>query len=369
MTRRFASLWVSVALALLASMAHATEGVWIEAAGYSAQSSPADRDSARRRAVADALLAAALAGGAEVRGHTVVDKGNIQSDLVIVWPTGRVLQHQLLSESFDGGMWRVSIRALVGPGGGGTCPSRRNLIVTAYAPKIHVAPEAPAWTQGLAQDIANDLIGQLDRHPAIRLVRVTDRAMPQGTSAGGESFDFTVLTRGSVRLAEGEHGFVQQIDLRPVQIGNRAMLELTLDLRLIAGNGEATRQEVVRRVALPGPSPFGRLAELTRKTRLQMAGTLTHGLTATLTALLDTETCKPVSATLAVAGNSITVPVGAAQGLTRGSLAFTSDHSATVEMLEVVALGNATARLRPLDASRPVGSFAGRRVRFLEAGL
>ena len=106
-----------------------------------------------------------------------------------------------------------------------------------------------------------------------------------------------------------------------------------------------------------------------RKTRLKMAGTLTNGLTATLTELLDTETCKPVSATLAVAGNSITVPVGAAQGLTRGSLAFTSDHSATVEMLEVVELGKSTARLRPLDASRPIGGFSGRMVRFVEAGL
>lgn len=367
--RWLAALCCAVVLVAFTSLAQATANVWIEAVGYASEAGPDDRDSARRRAVADALLAAALAGGAEVRGHTVVDKGNIQSDLVIVWPTGRVLQHHLLSVEYDGHLWRARIRALVGAGGGGACASRRNLIVTAYAPQIHIAPEAAAWTAGLADDIARDLIDQLDRHPAVRLVRVTDRAQPQGRSAGGEAFDYTVLTRGSVRLAQGEHGFVQRIDLRPVQRGGRAVLELTLTLRLIAASGEGTRQDITRRVAIPGPSPFGRLAELSRKTRLQMARALTDGLTATLTALLDSETCKPVSANLVLAGKSITVPVGAAQGVSRSSLAFTTGQGATVQMLEVIELGNTSARLRPLDGSIPLSAFAGRRIVFVDAGL
>ena len=367
--RWLASFCCATVLFAFASTAEATKSVWIEAIGYAAQSDPADRDSARRRAVADALLAAALAGGAEVRGHTVVDKGNIQSDLVIVWPTGRVLEHQVLSVEFDGHLWRARLRALVGAGGGGTCASRRNLIVTAYAPQIHVAPDAAAWTAGLAEDIARDLIDQLNRHPSVRLVRVTDRALPQGISAGGEAFDYTVLTGGSVRLNHGEHGFVQRIDLRPVQHGGRAVLELTLTLRLIAASGEATRQDIIRRVAIPGPSPFGRLAELNRKTRLQMAKSLTDGLTATLTALLNSETCKPVSANLVLTGTSITVPVGAAQGVTRSSLAFTTGHGATVQMLEVMELGTVSARLRPLDGSIPLSAFAGRRIMFVDAGL
>ncbi|WP_230426456.1 flagellar assembly protein T N-terminal domain-containing protein [Paragemmobacter aquarius] len=342
--------------------------LWIEATGFAVQSGAEDQASAKRRAVADALLMAALSGGADVRAHTAVDRSVVTSDMLIVRPVGRVKEHRLLSAVRNGDTWQVTIQARVGLGAEGACQSRRRMAIAAYAPQIEVSPYAPAWAVPLAQEVANDLVRQVQRHPMVEVVRVTDRALPDMTEAR-ERLDYTVLTRGSVRLGAGEHGFVPVIRLDVGAAGRRAALELQMELVLIGGNGEVTRAVVARQVALPGPSVLGRAAVLVEPNRRQMAAKLTAGLDRAMTELLDVETCKPVLTHLAVSGGAISAPVGRRQGLTMGAIAFTADGDASTEMLEVTGLSANGVTLRPLDPNRPARAFAGRPVRFVETGL
>lgn len=342
--------------------------LWIEATGFAVQSGAEDAASAKRRAVADALLMAALSGGADVRAHTAVDRSVVTSDMLIVRPVGRVKEHHLLSAERNGDTWTVTIQARVGLGPDGNCSSRRRMAISAYAPQVEVSPHAPAWAVPLAQEVANDLVRQVQRHPMVETVRVTDRALPDMSEAR-ERVDYTVLTRGSVRLGAGEHGFVPVIRLDVGGTGRRAELRLQMELVLIGGNGEVTRARVERVVKLPGNSVLGRVAVLVEPDRRQMAAKLTAGLDRAMTELLDVETCKPVLTRLAVAGGSITAPVGRRQGLTLGSIAFTADGDASTEMLEVVGLDAEGVVLKPLDPNRPAKAFAGRPVRFFETGV
>lgn len=357
-----------VLLMLAAAPAQAGKAVWVEVTGHAFQSGPADSDAARRRALADALLQAALAGGASVTGHTAVDRSVVTSDLLIVRPVGRVLEHRITALHQTAQGWQVSIRARVGAEAGGACQNRRRLVITAYRPEIGVSPNAPAWVVPLAQDIANELVMALGRHPAVELVRTTQRALP-AASAGGDDLDYVALTRGSVRLPAGEHAFLPSIRAEVDAGGARRQLIVTMDLTLLGGTGEVQRQRLTRAVALPGPSPLGRAAALVQPNAQQMASRLTRGLDREFTALLDRETCKPVLTRLAVAGGTITAPVGRRMGLSRGSVAFTVDGDTTTQMLEVVALSGDAVTLRPLDPSLPPAQFAGRPVRFLETGL
>lgn len=361
--------WLLVALALLcAAPLHAAEGMWIEAQGFAIQSGAEDAASAKRRAVADALLMAALSGGANVQGHTAMDKSVITADMLIVRPVGRVLEHRVVSMQKNGDTWNVVLQAFVGLGPQGDCQSRRNLIVTAYAPQIRVSPNAPAWTEPLAQEVANELIEQLDRHRATELVRVTHRGIPT-QSTTREALDYETITRGSVRMTEGEHGFIPIIDIDVGGMGASPELTLDLEMVLIGAAGEETRQHVTRTVHLPGVSPLGQLARLAQPNRRQMAAKLTQGLNDEMTALLNVETCKPVLAHLDVAGGRITAPVGRRQGLTRGAIAFTADADYSTEMLEVVSLSANSVTLKPLDPDSASRSFAGRPVRFMESGM
>lgn len=334
----------------------------VEAVGFGTVTGAGDRDAARRRAVADALLAAALAGGADVSGRTATNRGIVTSDVAIVRTVGRILSHRILSESFSGQVWRVRIEALVGDGPGPLCPIR-TLVVTAYAPRVEVDPHAPEWSGELADTIARRLVQRLARHPAVSLAGVTDRPVPR-TSRRGEAFDYDVLTRGSVRLPGNGHGFVPTIRLTRTA---GPKLELELELKLVGADGTSSLQHFIRRVPLPRPSLAGGLSVLVQPQREALAAALLDGSDRALDALFDRAGCEPVSARLSSAGGLLEVPVGRANGLTQGSLAFTADGGST-QILEVVELRGSSARLRPLDPTLGPSHFAGRRVQFVETG-
>ncbi|EGJ21485.1 hypothetical protein RSWS8N_05365 [Cereibacter sphaeroides WS8N] len=354
-------LLLTLLLAPLAASAD-SPAVRVEAEGFAMVAGPGDRDAARRRAVSDALLAAALAAGADVSGHTAVNRGIVTSDVAIVRSVGRILRHRILSETLSGATWRVRIEALVGEGPGPLCPVR-TLIVTAYPATLAVDPHAPAWSGELARTIAERLVERLALHPAASLSRVAERR-PTRLGRGGEAFDYQSLTQGSVRLPANGHGFLPTIRLRRVA-GPR--LELALELKLVAADGTASVQQFVRRVPLPRPSLLGDLSVLVQPQREALASALLDGSDRALDALFDRAGCEPASARLVAAGGLLEVPVGQANGLTPGSLAFTADGGST-EILEIVALRSGSARLRPLDPTRPPAAFAGRRVQFVETG-
>lgn len=354
-------------LVLLAAPLHAAESLWVEATGYGFLAG-GDSDAARRRAVADALLAAALAGGSEVRGHTAVDRSVVTSDLLIVRPVGRVLQHEVTAIRQTGDQVAATIRARVGIESGGQCDSRRRLAVTAYGPDIRVSPEAPAWAEPLATEVVAEMLDTLSRHPSISSLRITQRPLP-GLTPSREAVDYVSLTQGSARLGAGEHAFVPSLRIGVEGTGQRSDLVLRLDLNFVGGQGEVMQRRVERRVTLPGVSPLGRLAIALQPDRAAMVAKLTAGLDDDFTAMLDSESCKPVVARLAVGGGRITAPFGTRQGLSRGSIAFTVDRDNTTELLEVVSLGSDRVELRPLDPHRPASAFDGRPVRFVETGM
>jgi hypothetical protein len=356
---------IAIAWLVLVGRAWAGEAPWIEVTGYASQNSKTDSDAARRHALADALFNAALAGGADVRGHTVVSKSVVTSDLTIVRAVGRVLEHKILSQSQVNGLWSVTIAARVGLGGDAFCQSPRRLLVSAYAPEITVSPHAPAWAEELAQQVAADLVDQLDRHPATDMVRITQRHLPVGKR--NESLDYVALTQGTVRLQPGELGFVPVLHLEAASDGYGPGVALEAELQLHSTDGGVYRQSFRREVSERKPLLLGRLAELTRRDRQAMSKQLTAGLKDTFTNLLNVKSCEPLVAALGVQGGKLSVPVGRKNGLSRAALAFTIDRDNSTQLLEVVSLSSNSATLRPLDPGLSAKSLAGRQVRFVEA--
>lgn len=359
-----------IVLVLLVFLAYieksnAAESQWVEVTGHAAIAGEKDRDSARRRALADALFNAALIGGADVRGHTAVSKSVVTADLTIVRAIGRVLDHSILAQKERQGIWEVTIRARVGLGGDPFCQSPHRLAVSVYAPIIDVSPHAPAWSEELARTLAVELIDQLERHPATDIVRVTDRSPPKAKL--GEAYDYTILTKGSVRMAPGEYGFVPvlRIDRGRTALGDTVRLEA--EFQLHSPDGLAYRQVFSREADLINSRLLGRVGDLTRRDRVTMAKTLTKGIRETFDALLTAKACEPLVARLASQGGKLSVPIGSRHGLSRATLAFTTDRNHTSELLEIVDLGSNRATLRPLDPASTVKSLSGRTVRFVEA--
>jgi hypothetical protein len=363
LTRRGFALG-GIALALAPSPARASAH-WIEVTGAALIHSTADLDAARRRALADALLSAAFAGGAMVQGHSVLSLSRMTSDLLIVRPVGRVLGFQMLSQQQSGNLWQVRIRAQVGAAAPEQCPDRRAIWLTVYPPEIRVSPQAPAWAEALARQIGAEMIRQASQHRAVAQAQLA--ATAPGPDPSRDTTDWHRLTRGAGRLPEGGHGLHMHLAIAP----EGGVLRLRLGLRLIGPAGEQMVQEHLAHIRLPGPSPLGRAAPLAQHSRDRLAHDLGHGAVPALTALLREAGCQPVRAVIAHDGTGLSVQAGRVHGLSRGALAFTIDRDHSTEMLEITQLADRTARLAPLDPTRPLASFAGRPVRFMDvsAGL
>lgn len=355
-----------VALLIWAAPVWAETGVWVQATGH-AEIISGDRTGARQRALADAMLSAALAGGAEVRGHSALQNGVLTSDIALIRPTSRLLRHEILSEGPQGGLWQVQIRAEVAPLTDAQCSGQRILPVTVFAPQIEVSPQAPAWTVQLAHLAMTDLIAALDRHPKITLTHELDKAAPNGLPRIEEEFSYAALNRGTEPLAQGSYALTPRIEVRPAgtpPLGRRLDLSLTLHMDGIGIPG--IRQTLSRSAPMPAKSGLAVLAG--RSVPAAREG-LTQGLTADVTATLNALTCEAPVARARLASGQLTVPLGRRNGLSRSSLAFLTDRSDSFAALEVVDLSDRSATLRPLDQSRSAGSFDGLELTFLETGL
>ena len=330
----------------------------IEAVGQAFVANAADRDSARIRALSEALVSAAFSGGATLRGHTVLDRGRITADLSILRPVGRVLSYTLTSASLDNGLWTVRINAVVGPADTSLCSGQRRLTISATPPRITVAPDAPSWSGAVAQALALDLVETLRRHPAVDL----DSIAPNRSTPVSDSLDYTTLTRGQSQPAAGDHRMGQEITVTR----SNTTLDLTLFVTLQAQDGTLLRRELRQSTRIP---KGGLTGMLTTPSRSKVEAALRTDMTRSVTALLEELTCQPVQARLALAGGTLQAPLGTRHGLTRGALAFVEDRNDGFGILEIVSLTRNEVQLRPLDPTRPAASFDGLRVSFVEVGL
>lgn len=330
----------------------------IETVGSAFAVNAADRDTARIRALSEALVSAAFSGGATLRGHTVLDKARINTDLAILRPVGRVLSYQLLSADFNNGMWNVRISAVVGPAQTGPCASQRRLTISTTPPRITVAPDAPAWSRAVAQNLALDLVETLRHHPSVDLDHIT----PARSLHVSDSLDYTTLTRGASQPAAGDHQMGQDITVRR----SNSMLDLTLFVTLQAQDGTVLRRELRKSIRLP---KGGLTGMLTTPSRSKVEAALRQDMTHSINGLLEELTCQPVQARLQMAGGTLQAPLGKRHGLTRSALAFVEDHNDGFGLLEITNLGRNDVTLRPLDPTRHAASFDGLRVYFVEVGL
>lgn len=324
--------------------------------GRAYQASEADRGSARRRALVDALASAVLSGGAQLRGHTAMANGRITSDLGILRPTGRVLSHQVIEEKFQNGIWFVSVAAEVGSTPVGGCAARRQIVVSAESPTFR-GGRGPAWADQAGRKALNDVVRQVADHPGFELDRFVDTA-PVRNGA----MNYATLTRGRSVPAPGDHRL--RGNGRVATDGQN--VTLFVELAFTGPDGAVARREFATSTRKP---KGGVLDVLAGAGRAKAERRLANGLRAEVDDYLDLLTCEAPSARVQMRGKQLSVPIGRRHGLNRAALAIVDDPEEGFGLLELVSLAKGQAVLRPIDATRPVSDFAGKRVYFLDAGL
>lgn len=340
------------------------QAIWVEVIGHAVAANDKDKPAARRRALADALIAAGMAGGVSMKGHTVVDKGRVVRDVTMMRAAGRVLRYDNLGEAWASNTIQIRLRALVAPLEGPACGYRRKIVLMALSPQFRTSPNAPAWTTQLGAELYNDAMARLDRHSAVTI----DRVMGQGQSPVSPhknlDFDYTALTRGAVRTKTGDTQLSTVIDIDTERTSRGQQVVLRVKIQLIEGTGQVTERILANSVKLPGTGP---ISNALSKHRRKMKAELSKGFAEILEGLIDVATCTPIAAHVVNVGGTLSVSVGSRQGLTRGALAFTENPASDFEALEIVRLNAERATLRPVDPSTPLSVFDGRLVRFVDS--
>ena len=359
--RRGVELLLAILLALvLTAPLQAQPVLTVISTGQSTVRSEADSDAARRRALGEALVSAALAGGAELVGYSAMSQARITRDLTVLRTTGQVLSHQVIEARREGQTWIVRIEAEVGPLADRRCAGGRRLALTIAYPQVTAPPQAPAWAGPLAETLAAALVDTAARHPRVDFAGVLP-AGPRATPVAAQ-LDYTALTRGTPASAAGDH--VLSFDLRLEPRGG--VLAMTTDITLSGPDGRSQRRQVVTQTRLPSGTG---LDLVTGRSRDRAERALSDGVAQTLDTLLEATGCEAPSAILARSGDALSVPIGHRHGLSRGSLGVIEGAGPETGLLEIVALSGDAATLRPLDPTVSAAALAGARVHFVETGL
>lgn len=342
--------------------APATPGLHVvEATGHADPA--AGRDSAARRALADALHDAALAAGAEVRGFSVMDRSVITADLTAVRPLGRIVDWTILSDGMAGTLWQTRIRATVAEPGAGACRDGQRIVLTAYPMDLQTDAGVPAWAATAAAGVEGDLAAAAAAHPAVALLRRAPGPLPGPAGRGGDAMDFALLTGRAERIAPGTWGLVPALRLTRAD----RTATLTLDLALIDSAGGRILRQAERQIDLPAPTGLHAVDALTAPARPAQEAALTADLDTLLTDALSALACLPPRAVMVWEGGVLRVPLGTDQGLTAGSIGLATAPTGGPVLLAIDRIGARSADLRPLDPTDPA-RLAGVAVSFLVTG-
>lgn len=325
----------------------------------------------RRRALEDALIEAAIQGGADINGYTAVSEGVLVSDQMVLRPSSHILDYTVLSETTESGFYKVRLRAVVGElPPAQNCARRAQLDVLLYEPKLEVDLRVPAWAAQLQPDLAEAFADALSRHSEVSLQRAGGDTAPPGRSAQvGNDLDYAALTQGTraSQTQPGKLGFRASVKLE--MVGER-LLRMTLASRLVDGGGQGTvlQDRAQQEIRLGTKLPFRALNVLAAPDRREIVRLLSQGIAAHVATLVERYACRALTGPLQYTGKVLSLPFGKKDGLTKHHLAYSEGRDTPYILFEIVKLDAHSVQLAPLDRRRGLKSLAGMQVRFMEIG-
>ena len=328
---------------------------------------------ARMLALEDALYLAALEGGASINGFSAVMSDTTLEDHFVVRPASRILDYTITNEVIDGEHYEVSIRAAIGDLPRGSCLHRRTVNMTLFKPRMTLAENIPAAVAPMAVEVLNNVITTIERHGGVSANRATDIALdPSRLSRINDSYDYSALTKGVVRVRRGDFAIVPEIILTGQRAGNAVLrrddVTMLIRLHVLAGDSYALidRFEVTHTVTARQRSVSRSFNVIGQPRRPAILATLIEPVAGLVDNMVADLQCRPLTATLALSDGKLTAPVGSHHGMRQNALAVASGTDTPWQIMRVTEVGAMSSTLTPLNARRDPATLAGRTVEFME---
>ncbi len=346
---------------------------FIETTGRAVITDKNSVNDARRNALEDAIFLAAIHGGAKIDGFSSIDQETNLSEHFTLRPAGELLDYSILEEIIDGEHYKTTIRAAIGEVSETECSARTTAKIVKYAADFNFSSKVPAWLREAAREVETTLSVLLREQEDIILTDVTPTALNVNQLTNiDDSFDYTSLTRGRIRVASGDFAMVPSISMLLTKskknIETEIYLLVSIDSKLYSGENytpvEDANYEIM--IKLQSETPWRSFDILGKKTRDQIKLSIKSGLHGHITELMEKVQCIPLTAKIKLQNKKLVVDLGASHGISTNSLAVSSGINTAYSILHVTKVFQNQSVIEPLNKSLELTSLVGKTINFME---
>ena len=305
-----------------------------------------DVETAKKRALDDALYMASLQAGAKVDGYSSVNTNTSLNENILIRPSSSIKDFVIIEEKEDSTHFIVKIRAfLVSVNETQNCDSREQINLSYLRPYFRVSSTLPAYSQKFPSIISSNIYKNLKEFNNLNLRDLTGFDFsPKKLANKPLELDYTSLVEGEVdSIKSGEFGLHPIINInrgkgRLTRFSNEMIINLNLNIY------EGPRLNLIDSlnytfsIYLGNETGYSHVDAFYRVPYDKITSLISKSLSKIQFRVIDQLKCHPLEAKAEIVKGVLTVPIGINQGLEIGNVGYVSRNNINHSMNDWVAV-------------------------------
>ena len=337
-----------------------------------------DVETAKKRALDDALYMASLQAGAKVDGYSSVDTNTSLNENILIRPSSSIKDFVIIEEKEDPTHFSVKIRAfLVSVNDTQNCDAREQINLSYLRPYFRVSSSLPAYSQKLPSIISSNIYKNLKEFKNLKLKDLTGFDFsPERLLNKPLDLDYASLVEGKGdTIKNGEFGLHPIINInRGKGVLTRFSDELIINLNLNIYEGPRLNLidslNYTFSIFLGNETGYSHIDAFYKVPYDKIVSLITKSLSKIQFRVIDQLKCQPLEAKAELVKGVLTVPIGLNHGLEIGNVGYVSKNNINHSMNDWVAVtvkktsGNFSI-LDILNPSNKKEDLSGKIIRFI----
>ena len=338
-----------------------------------------DEETAKKRALDDALYMASLQAGAKIDGYSSVNTNTSLNENILIRPSSSIKDFVIIEDKKDSTHYSVKIRAfLVSVDETINCNTREQINLSYLRPHFNVSSSLPAYSQKLPSIISSNIYKNLKEFKNLRLRDLTGFDFNYEKLLNKPlELDYVSLVEGEVdNIKTGEFGLHPIINInRGKGILNRFSDELIINLNLNIYEGPSLSMidslNYTFSIFLGNETGYSHIDAFYKVPYDKITDLISKSLSKIQFRVIDQLKCHPLEAKVELVKGVLTVPIGINHGLEIGNVGYVSKSNINHSMNDWVAVTvkKTSRNFSILDILNPTNNkedLSGKIIRFIK---
>ncbi len=305
-----------------------------------------DEETAKKRALDDALYLASLQAGAKVDGYSTIDNNTSLNENLLVRPSSSIKDFVILEEKKDSTHFTIKIKAFaVGVEEVMNCSTREQINLSYLRPYFTVSSRLPAYSQNLPSLISNNIFKNLKKFDNLVLKDLTHFDFhPQKLANKPLELDYVSLVEGKGgSIKSGEFGIHPIITIssgkgKLTRFSDELLIDLNLNIYEGPNINIIDSLSYKFSIFLGNETGYSHIDAFYRVPYDKITNLIVSSLSKIQFRVIDKLKCQPLEAKAELVKGVLTVPIGLNQGLKIGNVGYISKNNTNHSMNDWVAV-------------------------------